>query len=706
MSLSRALFLLACALLSAAADFSTYIGDVYPYHVTAIATDASGNTYVTGSRMIAAAGSAQASDVFVSKIDRAGTVALVGTFGGNGTDAANGIAVDASGNIYVAGNTTSTDFPLLNPVQSAGSGQGTGFLIKLKPDGTVIYSTYLGGASGPSLMTAVAADAQGNAYVTGQTFAADSGCMPGLPCSAVAGPGDNQVLAAYFAKISPNGDRILYSGRIAGKGQPCSGLTCVVNATSGTGIAVDASGNAYLAGNTYTSSGLPTTSGVLHPTGIGAFVGKVNAAGTGLAYLTFLGTAAVAPEGDVAALDPATLVYGITADAAGNAYIAGRTWDPNFPATPSAFQPTLPVKPNPPGNPQPYSGFVAKLNPTGSAMVWASFLGGSTGNDQANTIALDPAGGVWTSGTAGSADFPVSSGFPGGKEFVAEFNPSGSALVFGERMPNTAAAPSRLALDAGGTVHLATGAGVVSTLTPSQSAAARIFGIGNAAGGVMAGRVAPGEVISIYGLHLGPAAPIVASPDSSGFYPTALGGIQLTIAGTPAPLLYVSDTQINAVVPLELADGAAATLRLSSNGTALPDFRLFADAAIPQVFRLPGGRSAAAINQDGTINSMANPAKIGSIVAIWVTGIGRTPGTDGQVQTAAQSLCGPDSGGQPRCTIQDANGQSIAPAYAGAAPGLVTGIVQINFAVTGSNSFYLAVNGTKLSDEFSIFLTR
>jgi len=702
---SGVLFLLACGLPCAAAEFSTYIGDNYPYSVNAAGTDAAGNTYVTGSRSLASAGNPQASDIFVSKVDPSGKVTLIGTFGGKGTDAAYGIAVDPSGNIYVAGRATSPDFPLLNPVQSGSNSQGTGFLMKLGPDGTVVYSTHLGGTAAPSILTAVATDAQGAAYVTGQTFASDSGCTPGLPCGAVAPPGNNQVSAAFLAKISPNGDRILYAGRIAGKGQSCSGLTCIANATNGTGIAVDPAGNAYIAGNTYTSSGLPTTAGVLQPAGIGAFVAKVNAAETGLVYLTLLGTASVAPEGDVTALDSATLVHGIAADAAGNAYLAGRTWDPNFPATPSAFQSTLPVKPNPPGNPQPYSGFVAKLNPTGSAMVWATFLGGSTGNDQAFTIALGPAGNVWTSGTAGSADFPVSAGFPGGKEFVAEFNPSGSSLVFGERMPNTAAAPSRLALDAAGTVHLATGAGVVSTLTPSQSAAARIFGIGNAAGGVLAGRVAPGEVISLYGLHLGVAAPIVASPDASGFYPTALGGIQLTIGGTPAPLLYVSDTQINAVVPLAVPDGAAATLRLSSNGSALPDFRLFADSAIPQVFRLPDGRSAAAINQDGTLNSAANPAKTGSIVAIWVTGIGRTPGTDGQVQTAAQSLCGPDSGSQPRCTILDANGQSIVPAYAGAAPGLVTGVVQINFPVIGSSSFYLDVNGTKRSDAFSIFLT-
>jgi uncharacterized protein (TIGR03437 family) len=438
---------------------------------------------------------------------------------------------------------------------------------------------------------------------------------------------------------------------------------------------------------------------VLEPNGVGAFVAKVNAAGTGLVYLTLLGTASEIPGGDLAAFEIGTQAYAIAADAAGNAYVSGSTWDPNFPATSSAFQPISPIPPNPnPPEPRRTSGFVAKLNASGSAMIWASFLGGSTGSDQARTIALDPANDVWVSGTAQSADFPASSGFPGGNEFLTEFNSSGSALLYAGRFPANSVAAA-LAIDPGGVVHYAGSAGLVATLTPSQASSPRIYGLANAAGGALAGRIAPGEVISIYGLHLGPSAPVTAGFDSSGFLPTTLAGVQFTINGAPAPLLYVSDTQINAVTPLEMVKlvNAASVLELSNNGLALPIFRVAVDPAIPEVFRLSDGMHAAAINQDGAINSMANPAKVGSIVSIWATGAGWTPvGEDGRISTAAPGL---------PLTINDGN-DVISPEYAGAAPDLVTGMVQINFQVSDSGTFNLIVNGVQSSDGFSIYLTR
>jgi uncharacterized protein (TIGR03437 family) len=353
----------------------------------------------------------------------------------------------------------------------------------------------------------------------------------------------------------------------------------------------------------------------------------------------------------------------------------------------------------PPTNPftaPPSDAFVAKLNPTGSAMVWATFLGG-TSPDQADTIATDSAGDVWVSGVTNSTDFPVSSGFPGGPEFVVEFNPSGSALLYGSRYPaNTVAAA--LALDASGTVHAAGGTGLVSAFTPSQSAAARVFGLANAAGGVLSGRVAPAELISIYGLHFGISAPVYATFNAAGFLPTTLAGVSVAFNGTPAPLLYVSDTQINAVVPLELVSLPSTSLRVTLSSSALPDFRVVVDAANPEVFRNANG-STAAINQDGSANSSANPAPVGSFVSIWATGTGFAPGLDGQMATMAQSFCS--------CIIHDITAnQDIVPSYAGAAPGLVTGTVQINFQVPGAGHyFYLAVSG-KTSDSFTIAVSQ
>jgi uncharacterized protein (TIGR03437 family) len=325
-------------------------------------------------------------------------------------------------------------------------------------------------------------------------------------------------------------------------------------------------------------------------------------------------------------------------------------------------------------------------------MVWATFLGG-TAADKANTIATDAAGNVWVSGTTASSDFPASDGFPGGQEFVFELNRAGSGLLYSSRYSAKTVAAA-LAIDPAGTVHVAGGTGLVSAFTLSESAAPRIFGLANAAGGDLSGRVAPAELISIYGLHLGVSTPAYASFDAAGFLPTTLAGVQVAFNGIPAPLLYVSDTQINAVVPLALENTPSASLRVTLNMGTLPDFRVVVDTAIPQVARNADG-SAAAINQDGTVNSPTHPAPVGSFVSIWATGIGYAPGLDGQMQTSAGSFFS--------CLIHDlATNQDIVPSYAGTAPGMVTGVVQINFQVpVTSTLFYLDVTG-KTSDAFSI----
>ncbi|HWB84239.1 MAG TPA: SBBP repeat-containing protein [Bryobacteraceae bacterium] len=698
MRLAPLLFLLACALLSAATDYTTYIGDGYTYRVTALATDAAGNTYVTGSRSVIVGGSGGVAlnDVFVSKLDPSGGLTLLATIGGKASDQANGIAVDPAGNIYIVGSTSSPNFPLHHPLQSApshGPIGGTGFLVKFSGDGTVFYSTYLGGTAGYSSMNAVAADAQGNAYVTGQTFASDYPRTPGLPAG-TANTIIGGVSAAFFAKISPAGDKIIYAGGLAATGHACgAGSSCFLSTlpTWGTGIALDGADNAYICGNTG-GTGLPATVGALRTEGIGAFAARVNAAGTGLGYLTLFGSANYI-QGPSS--NPGNLAYAITADAAGNAFIAGLTKDPDFPATPGSFQPKLSL-----ASPQidpvtgpPSDGFIAKLNPTGTSMVWASFLGGIR-QDDVRAIATDSAGDVWVSGTTQSVDFPVSMGFPNGGEFLAELNASGSSLLSAARY-STGTVGTALAIDAQGVVHAAGDTGLISTLTPGQISSARLFGVTNAAGGELSGRVAPGELISLYGLHLGPEMPSPGAFDPAGFLPTMLAGVQVSINGTPAPLLYVSENQINAVAPLELVSGAPAVLRVTRNGAPLPDFRLVVDPVAPQVFRNADG-SAAAINEDGSINSAANPAKVESFVSIWATGIGSVDGRDGEMATAAQPLCS--------CIVQDSRGQTILPSYAGAAPGMVTGVVQINFRVTDAGLYRFSV-GSKLSDPFEILVT-
>jgi uncharacterized protein (TIGR03437 family) len=705
----RHVVLLTCgACVAAASDYATYIGDAYAYTVNAIAVDSSGNTYATGYRsvVISAAGNT-ANDVFMTKIDPTGNVKLLATLSGKGSDQGNGIAVDGAGNIYVVGMTSSPDFPLFNPLQTVigqGPFAGTGFIAKLRPDGSIVYSTYIGGANGASALNAVAVDAQGNAYVTGETFASDYPHTTGLP-NALASGSIGGIGVAFFAKISPAGDKILYAGGIAGEGHACgTGSTCFTSilVTSGSAIALDPAGSAYIAGNT-NGVGLSTTPGALNSTGIGAFVIKVNAAGTALGYSTLLGSANNLPPGGGAypSSAPGNIVNGIAVDALGDAYITGSTNDPNFPATAGAFQsqPNFTYPGSSAGFMPETDAFVAKLNPSGTAMVWASFLG--AGGTAATRIALDASGNVWVTGTAPSSNFPVTSGVAAGGEFVTEFNAAGSTLLYSTMLPK-GTAQSGLAMDANGVLHLAGASGLVSTFTPGQSTAARLFGVANAAGsatGMISGRVAPSEAISIYGLHLGVSTPLSATFNSSGFLPTTLGGISVTIGGAPAPLLYVSDTQINAIAPAALTPGAAVNLAISNGASMLAPFRIEVDAAIPGVFLEPNG-TAAAINQDGTVNSASNPAPSGSIVSIWATGTGYAPGADGQRATAAQQTCS--------CVISSQT-TNISPTYAGAAPGMVNGIVQINFMVSAGFApvvqYSLSVDG-KTSNPFSVYVSQ
>ena len=251
-----------------------------------------------------------------------------------------------------------------------------------------------------------------------------------------------------------------------------------------------------------------------------------------------------------------------------------------------------------------------------------------------------------------------------------------------------------LTVDAGDAVHVGGATGLISAFSPGsapgQTSGPWLFGMANAAGGSLAGRLAPGELISIYGLHLGPAAPVAATFDADGFLPTTLGGIQVTINGTPAPLLYVSDTQINAVAPVRLTAGSAVEFEIAQSGTPLPDFRVMVDVAAPAVFLNPDG-SAAAINQDGTVNSPSNPAPLGSYVAIWATGTGYFPGSDGQLATGANEFCNL----MGTCNVSSAfDGSQVNLYYIGAAPGMVNGVVQIDFQVTSApNGYYLSVDG-------------
>ncbi len=664
------------------ADFTTYIGDSHSYQVTAIATDLAGNTYVTGSRLISAYSTnslVSETDVFVTKLDASGSVIFTTTFGGKALDQSKSVAVDGSGNIWVGGSTSSNNFPLHDALQTDFGVGTTGFLVKLAPDGTVIYSSYFGGTLSTSSVNGVATDQSGNLYVTGMTNSSDFPITSGMPAGKVTSIGLMAATSgAFIAKLSPNGLHILYSGVIVGHMPVCQGgSSCFFEGryTSGIGVSVDSAGTAYFAGNTNTSD-LPVTPGALLATGYGAFAVKINATGNGVVYLTYLG-----PYAGFVSVGPCESITAtaITADASGNAYLAGYTNDPAFPPTAGAFQTVLGGL-NSGQNSN--DAFVAKLNATGTAMVWATYLGGAQA-DQGNALSIDPSGNVWLAGTTAGGFPSVSPAFTSGPgDFLAELKSDGSALDYSAIFA-AGSVGQAIAMDQSGGIHAGGQNGLISVITPQQPFAPRIFGITNAAGGVFSGRISPAEVISIYGPGIGPASAVSGTPADNGLYPKSLGGVQVSIDGVFAPLLYASSTQINAQVPFVLTDPDNAAISINSASSSIPVFRASVDPANPVIFSNAG--SSAALNQDGTLNSITNPAKEGSIVSIWVTGTGTRYEIDGQVATSAENSC--------FCEVSvdgmtGMNGLSLT-VYAGAAPGIINGVSQINFIVPLVGRLYM-----------------
>jgi Beta-propeller repeat len=265
----------------------------------------------------------------------------------------------------------------------------------------LIYSTYLGGSDTDSGY-GITVDSEGNAYVTGITYSTDFPTKNPLQAAKAGG------FDAFVAKINPTGSALVYSTYLGGS-----------DYDQGKGIAVDSAGNAYVTGATI-STDFPTMNPLQPAYGGGqedAFVAKINPTGSALVYSTYLGGSNV-EEGD-----------GIAVDSAGNAHVTGVTGSNDFPTK----------NPLQPANGGYWDTFVAKLNPSGSALVYSTYLGGNY-YDQGRGIALDSSGKACVTGQTSSTDFPTTPGAfqtvcSGGTAcvgdvFVAKMNAAGSALVY------------------------------------------------------------------------------------------------------------------------------------------------------------------------------------------------------------------------------------------------------------------------------------
>lgn len=417
-------------------SFSTYFGGTRGDVATGVAVDAAGNAYVCGwtessdfpTLAPQQAVSGGGADAFVAKFSSTGTLVYATYLGGIAEDHALAIAVDSSGNAIVAGYTASANFPTVASAQGTNRGSKDAFVAKLNASGTsLLFSTFAGG-SGSDAAYAVAVDAQGAVYVGGDTTSTNFP-VSASPYQSVNRGGTD----AFVAKYSSAG-ALVYSSYLGGSGSDHA-----------YGIAVDASGNAYLTGGT-DSSNFPTASPLQSTIGGAqdAFVTKLNPAGSALVYSTYLG-------GNGGIVGYPETGNAIAVDSTGSAYVTGSTSSTNFP-TSSAFQPTLTV-----GG---LDAFVTKLSPAGSALVYSTYLGG-TGQQIGRGIAVTPTGLAYVAGSTTAPDFPTFTPVQGAiagpmNGFLAGVNASGSALVLGSYLGgNSLDSANAVALDSAQNLYVA-----------------------------------------------------------------------------------------------------------------------------------------------------------------------------------------------------------------------------------------------------------
>jgi uncharacterized protein (TIGR03437 family) len=638
------LFIVA-AVHSQAADTSVvYVGDDRPHVIHAVATDTAGNTYVTGARLTVQRSGASlypvnSGEMFVAKLDAVTNERVwIHHYPHAQADAGTAIAVDARGNIYV-GSTV--------PGAADGSQPQGAFVAKLTNDGSrTLWSVNVGARR--TLVASMNVSAAGGTLVLGGNVTTDSF--------------GNQT--AFVAGLDTGAGRQVWMQQYSGQQLACSGgSSCFVSARQITAFtALDSAGNIYAAGNTNTTD-LTTTAGVYREHGYGPYVRKYSPEGT-LLWSTYLTDNRVGVGYPVS---PADVLSAIAVGADNSLYLTGGG-SPNWPTTPGAHRTTYEGPEWPARGPAgPRNHFVAKLSADGSRLLWSTYIG----HDQyqcsipllpnacnPQSIAIDAAGNAWVTGSENG-------------DYRTKVSADGASVIADVKSPNGSRGDA-FGIDARGLLHLTSrAAGLVTLVEAGSTSAPALEAVTNAAGSAATGRVAPGELISIYGTLLGDA---------------------VYVNEVRAPVLYASSQQINAIVPFRLSPPERVTVSVRSSATGMETGKavLAVTAAQPEFFKDSNG-NAAAINEDGTLNSARNPAKAGTVVSLWATGAGGWPA--GTNEGTVTPVTGPLIH-LPLQAVFDFTKPAEAPLFAGAAPGLPAGVFQVNVGVPSDDG---AIDGSVVS---------
>jgi len=571
--------------------------------------------------------------------------------GGNQVDVARGIAVDASGNAYVTGSTSSTNFPVSSNAPQTTHRGGTatsfktdGFVFKLKPNGSdLVWSTYLGG-TGEDTPQGIAVDAAGNAYISGYTASPNFPVTSSALQTSLTGPDD-----AFVAKVNAAGNTVLFCTLLGG-----------TRSERAPAIAVDAGNNIYLAGTT-SSTGFPLVAPFqpAYSGGSDGFVIKLDASGSRVVQGSYLGGTDIE---DISA---------ITMDTAGNMYVVGDTASKDL-NTVSAAQLR-------------YGGngdaFVARISFADSNLVLTTapasltFQGnagaslphqtitvtGIIGNNVPWKATMNTAGGDWLTIAPASGDGTAKIDVAVATAGLAPGTYSGKITILNQATGTSSTVDVTITLakapDPGGTIPPA---GIVS------------------AASFQGGAVAPGELVTIFGTGIGPAALTSLSLGPDGKVATTLAETQVLFDDVPSPLIYASATQVSAIVPYSVSGKSTTAMQIAYKGLKSNTLTAPISTCAPAFFTADssGKGQAAVANQDGTFNSATNPAEKGTILTLYATGEGQTDpaGVDGQLALSVYP--------KPILPVGVKIGGVDAPVlYYGAAPQMVAGVMQVNAKV-------------------------
>jgi hypothetical protein len=562
--------------------FSTYFGGSGSDSAVGIGIDGSGDAFITGTTTsfdLPIAGSPLLNTFpagnlgttgFFSELSSSGSALTYSTYlGGNTRDVPSGLAVDSSGNCYVVGTTSSSNFPLSTVYGNAyqtfsnaiSNGGGAAFLSKISTNPGLpgfqglLYSTYLGGSDSDGA-AAVAADSFGNAYITGTAASTDFPMtVPPNGYQTSLSPGTDDAYVVRINTTLSGTASLIYSSYLGGTG---------TNGGAGLAIAADSSFNAYVGGTT-AAANFPVTANAFMPSQPSAgyimgFVARFNTSFSGtnsLTYSTYLGGSNVSGN----------YVYGIAADSLGDAYVTGSTYTNNYPLTPGPPQALLNGISN---------AILTVVNPAGTNLLFSTYWGG-VNNDQANGIVLDSAAtpNAYFVGTTKSSDFPTTTGAYQSTHkgltdaFIVKMSPGAALGVF--------ATPSSIGFGNQGvnststaqTVTLANNTGsaldnIAITLTgtnPGDFAQTNTCGSSSTANGTLSAFQACTISVTFTPTATGADSATLNIADSATNSPqqVALTGTGTAISVSPSSLTFASQAE-NTTSP-------AQTVTLTNNGT-------------------------------------------------------------------------------------------------------------------------------------------